>query len=116
MEGNRYRKKGVIRGRTIAVGSVMQEVLHSFEGEASVAGEMIFNVWEEAVGSKISKHAQPQSFKGKVLHVSVDSSAWLFKLARFHGEEIKAAINQRLGAEAIEEIKFRLGSDRYTTT
>jgi len=105
-----YKKPESVRGRTIAVGGIIQKVLHGMESKVDACNDIIFEIWDEAVGPEVSDHAQPSSLRGKVLQVYVDSSAWFFKLARFHEKKIKADINQRLGRKAVERIVFRLGT------
>ena len=70
----------------------------------------ILEFWEDSVGEKIAGHTSPQSLtsQGKLL-VNVDSSPWVDQLTRFHKEEIKNALNKRLGQETIKEIFFRVG-------
>jgi len=107
MRRGRFWKEGNIRGRTVSAGSAVQDVLHSLEKRLASADEQVFAVWGDAVGKEISEHAQPSAFNNGVLYVSVDSSAWLFKLARFHGEKIRNEINSQVGRKAVSKIIFR---------
>jgi predicted nucleic acid-binding Zn ribbon protein len=68
----------------------------------------IWNVWEEAVGSAIAQHAQPEWIKSGKLRVRVSDPIWLQELG-FVQETIKEKLNKRLGRKAVEIIEFRLG-------
>ena len=110
MRRERYQEKGNIRGRTVHAGSAVQGVLHSLEKRLSGDDDEVFDGWNGAAGREISKHAHPSALNNGVLYVSVDSSAWLFKLARFHGEKIRTEINRQIGREAVGKIIFQQGT------
>ena len=107
MRRERCGKEGNIRGRTVSAGSAVQGVLHSLEKQLEATDEQVLTVWSDAAGKEISEHAQPSAFNNGVLYVSVDSSAWLFKLARFHEKKIRNEINSHVGRKAVNKIIFR---------
>lgn len=69
----------------------------------------LWDIWEQAVGSAIAKHARPSAFNGKLLLVEVSDSSWLHQLG-FLKEELKEKINRALKQDSIEEIKFKIAA------
>ena len=51
---------------------------------------------------------KPVRFRNGELSVEVKSSALLYELRSFTGEDFRNAANERLGKEAIRKIAFRL--------
>jgi predicted nucleic acid-binding Zn ribbon protein len=64
--------------------------------------------WEEAVGSEIADHCQPSALRGGVLEVTVDSSVWSQHL-QIRRDEILEGLREALGADAPEDLRFRVG-------
>lgn len=107
---NKYSKNKVIRGQTTAVGNVISNVLRKLETRIVETDGAIFKVWDEVVDEDIAKDTRPIRLHKKKLQVEVNNSSLLFELSRFKAEEIRDAINKRLGPEAVEEIVFRCGT------
>ena len=61
-----------------------------------------------AVGEVIARNARPGAFKGKLLLVNVTSSTWAHQL-QFLKKDIIKKVNDALGKELVEEIKFKIG-------
>lgn len=70
---------------------------------------LIWKVWDEVVGSPISRNAQPLWIKQGRLRVKVSDPIWLQELGLVEGT-IKEKLNTRLGRQAVEKIEFRLTS------
>ncbi len=68
----------------------------------------IFDLWTDAVGETIAGNAQPAAFKGRMLVVHVNSSAWLHQL-RFLKADIIEKVNAALGKPLVDDIRFRIG-------
>ena len=68
----------------------------------------IFEIWEKAVGSIISKQARPLWIKRGQLRVNVSDSVWLQEL-EFAKDTIIEKINSNLGRNAVKKIEFRIG-------
>jgi len=100
-------RKYAARGRTATVGSVVHQLLGKIEANLVDPGHQVFDVWEEVVGARINQHARPVALDGRILKVEVDSSVWLYELSTFKADQIKAALNDRLGSGEIEKIVFR---------
>ena len=68
----------------------------------------VWNVWDGIVGKHVSRNAQPESMRNKILFVRVSTSPWMQQLS-YMGEGIVEALNKRLGARIVEGIRFKLG-------
>jgi len=69
----------------------------------------VFDIWDEAVGTRISRHSQPKGFsKDHILWVTVDNSIWLHQLTFLEGQ-LKEKINQMMGSHLVEKIRFQIG-------
>jgi predicted nucleic acid-binding Zn ribbon protein len=69
----------------------------------------IWQVWKDAVGAVVARHARPSWIKEHRLRVTVSDPVWLQEL-RFQEQEIREKLNQHLGKEVVAKIEFRMGS------
>ncbi|MBU0987478.1 MAG: DUF721 domain-containing protein [Proteobacteria bacterium] len=90
------------------IGSVIGNVLGSYRHQSDEDLSRIWNLWDQAVGEAIAKNARPWAFKGKLLLVNVTSSTWAHQL-QFLKTDIIQKVNNVLGKELVEEIKFKIG-------
>ncbi|UCD72234.1 MAG: DUF721 domain-containing protein [Syntrophobacterales bacterium] len=90
------------------VGAVLEKTLKKMSLEGKLKEHEIWNVWNNVVGEHVFHHAQPEHMRNKILFVKVSSSAWMQQLY-YMSKEIVVALNKRLGAHVIEEIRFKLG-------
>lgn len=67
---------------------------------------MLALIWPEVVGTEVAANARPVQLRGKRLVVSASSSVWAQSL-HFMGAAIVGGINERLGADVVEQIVFR---------
>lgn len=67
-----------------------------------------FRNWAEIVGEALEQKSRPVKFDHGVLIVHVVSSVWALEM-RFLAEEIKRKLNEKLGEEAVREIRFLEG-------
>ncbi len=68
----------------------------------------IWEVWEDVVGTAVSRNTRPSWIKDCRLRVTVSDPIWLQEL-KFVEETIKDKLNKRLGRKAVEKIDFRIG-------
>jgi hypothetical protein len=68
----------------------------------------IWETWEDAVGRKIAKNAQPEAIKGGLLIVAVASAPWAQEL-EFLKKEICERVNRSVGKDVITDIRFKVG-------
>ncbi len=93
----------------VHIGDIIDKAIKNYRIESDEELSHVWNLWNGLVGEAIAKNAQPAAFKGKLLLVHVTSSTWMHQL-QFIKEEIKAKVNNALGKNLIEEIKFKIGS------
>ncbi len=91
------------------VGSVLEETLKKMSLERKLKEYEVWNVWNSVVGEPVFRHAQPDFMRNRILFVKVSSSPWMQQLS-YMGKGIVEALNKRLGAPVIEEIRFKLGA------
>jgi len=90
------------------VGAILEKTLKEMSLDRKLKEHEIWNVWDSVVGEHVSRHAQPDFMRNKILFVKVSSSPWMQQLY-YMGEGITEALNKRLGTPIIEEIRFKLG-------
>ena len=93
----------------VHIGDIIDKAIKNYRIESDEELSHVWSLWNGLVGEAIAKNAQPAAFKGKLLLVHVTSSTWMHQL-QFIKEEIKAKVNNALGKNLIEEIKFKIGS------
>ena len=90
------------------VGSILERALKNMSLEGKLKEHEVWNVWDGIVGKHVSRNAQPESMRNKILFVRVSTSPWMQQLS-YMGEGIVEALNKRLGAPLVEGIRFKLG-------
>ena len=101
---NRTRKGGFD-----PLGALLGQVLGACRKNPDLALHRVWDIWDEALGPQIARNARPTAFKGRLLLVSVSSSAWLQQL-RFQKAEMIARVNAALGDARVDDIKFKIGA------
>jgi predicted nucleic acid-binding Zn ribbon protein len=92
----------------VHIGKIIDEVIRQYRTESDFALKKVWRLWDEAVGETIARNARPAAFKGKLLIVHVNSSAWIHQL-QFLKNDLIAKLNAALGKPLVEEIKFKIG-------
>ena len=70
-----------------------------------VGQQKALEVWEEAVGKKISENTEALSVKHGVLYIKTHSSAWAQEL-QLKKKEIILKINKKLKKKIIKDLRF----------
>ena len=90
----------------------IQEALASLMREAGFREQhldlRVLDAWNEAAGPALAKRAVPVRFQRRELTVEVDSATHLHELRAFTGELVRANVNQRLGAEIVRRVVYKL--------
>lgn len=105
-EGHTPRHPGQ-RRQPERLGALIEEAIRGAGIETRVREAGIFAVWDEAVGKRIAKVARPLSAKRGVATVEVTAPAWAQELSGL-APKLVGAVNERLGAPAIRELRFVL--------
>ena len=92
----------------LPIGSIIPKVLRSCRLTSDEELLQIWDLWDHAVGKAISENARPAAFKGKLLLVHATSSTWIQHLQFLKKDMIKK-VNEALGKNLVEEIKFKIG-------
>ena len=98
--------------QTTQTPSTLSDILSKVMGEHRLGrgGVMakLLSVWDGTVGAGITKHALPESIKGGILTVIVDSPVWMHQLSMMAPGLIEK-INSVMGDGTVSDIKFRSG-------
>ena len=90
------------------IGDIINKALKTCRQDCSGDLAQVWSLWDTAVGNVIAKNARPEAFKGKLLLVHVNSSAWMHHL-QFLKKDMINQINAALGKELVQDIKFKIG-------
>lgn len=90
------------------VGAVLPQVLEELGHAGAASALRMAGRWEAIVGAEVAAHAWPSMLRGGVLEVRASSSVWAQQL-QLRREEILAALEAALGAEAPTDLRFRVG-------
>jgi len=93
----------------VSLSTVLPDIVKSIRSGSDAQLLQVWELWDDVVGETISKNARPAACKGKLLLVEVSSSTWMHQL-QFLKSDIIAKINLAFGHEAVEEIKFKIGT------
>jgi len=66
---------------------------------------MALYYWKEAVGETIAQHTEPIRVENGIVFVKVDNDVWRQEL-QFLKKEIIDKLNETVGKQTIQEIKF----------
>lgn len=90
------------------LGDVLRAVIEKNTGrKLNVQKIRVFEIWDRAVGTQISRVARPQSYQNGRLFVGTIHPSWVTELT-FRREEIRNKLNHAIGHELVREIIFRL--------
>lgn len=92
----------------VHIGDILPNALKNYRRIPDSDMGKIWEIWNDAVGEMIAENARPSAFKGKLLIVNVNSSAWINNL-RFAKDEIIRKVNAGLGKPRVRDIQFRIG-------
>lgn len=96
---DRCREAGVVANQVIESWGLGERLLES----------MVTKAWREIVGDFLAAHSQPTNLTKGTLIVRVLQPAVHYELDRHHRQTILAEMKKRFGAQAIRDVKFRLG-------
>jgi predicted nucleic acid-binding Zn ribbon protein len=97
------------RSGFVHIGNIVKDVIEQYRFEPDLALKDVWQLWDQAVGEIIAQNARPAAFKGKLLIVHVNSSAWIHQL-QFLKQDLISKLNAALGKPLVEEIKFKIGT------
>jgi predicted nucleic acid-binding Zn ribbon protein len=89
------------------LGTLLRELFQRNKWQHQLERHKIFPIWEDIVGLHIAAHAMPDCIRGEVLWLKVTDSVWMQQL-HLEKRTLLAAINERLGEQGLQDIRFRL--------
>jgi predicted nucleic acid-binding Zn ribbon protein len=95
--------------RSKRAADVLPKVLKEARIDTRRIDAEIVKVWNHAMHPDITAHAQPTGYRKGTLFVTVDSSAWLSEIVRWHRIDILKLMQNSFGREFIKKISFRTG-------
>lgn len=99
----------ISRDDFVHIGNILGGALNKFRTDPDLELTTIFTIWNNVVGEAVANNSKPAGFKGKILIVYVSSSVWLQEL-QYYKKDMITKINDALGKELVEDIKFRIGA------
>lgn len=92
----------------VHIATVLDGVLRSCRSDADSGLLEVWRLWDGAVGPMIAENTRPAAFKGRLLLVYANSSAWIHQL-QFLKAELIEKLNAELGRDLVSDIKFKIG-------
>jgi predicted nucleic acid-binding Zn ribbon protein len=89
--------------------TLVPHVMKGLGLEKRLQQSQMFFHWPQIVGSDIARHAQPVSFRNRMLVVAVDHPVWLQELSRYNKSLLLQKLQTRFGPATIRDIVFRIG-------
>lgn len=89
--------------------NVVRGVLKSWGLGRLSSEQRVFEVWKEAMGEPLCRHARPVAIHNGTLVIAARDSAWMQELQFMKGE-IKKKLNRHLGPKVIHDVRFKIGS------
>ena len=93
----------------VTLGDVLKSVLRPGHSRGNFELTQIWSIWDRAVGSVIAENTHPAGFKGNILLVYANSSAWMHQL-QFLKEDIIDKLNTEAGEQLVTDIRFKVGT------
>ncbi|UFS72712.1 DUF721 domain-containing protein [Geomonas sp. RF6] len=94
--------------RPAPVSSLIESVFAGTAAGKRLHEGRIWEVWEEAVGKGIAKHATPVAFREGVLTLRVDSAPWMQQLT-YLKKDLITKVNALLEEEMVQDIFLKAG-------
>jgi predicted nucleic acid-binding Zn ribbon protein len=96
------------------LGTVLEQAVKASRIDVDLDAYRLWQQWEDVVGAAIAQNTRPEAIKGKLLLVNVSSAPWMQQL-QFLKPELIQKLNQTLGKELVEDIRFQIGkTDKET--
>lgn len=85
---------------------VLNELVKTYRWGGKIGEMRIIETWNGVVGSMIARHTDKIQVKGRILYVSLDSSALRSELMMARSKIVES-MNKEIGAKVIDDIVFR---------
>ena len=89
----------------------LKDVLGCLKGPEGLPFDLrdceIWDVWHNVVGDTVASNAHPIEIREGCLTIGVKEPIWMQEL-KYQAESIRQRLNERLGREAVQAIRFKL--------
>lgn len=96
------------KNRVVRIGQVLKDVIPR-RNAVDRTYNQVKNAWRQIVGEDVYKCSAITGIKNRVLYVNVESTVLIHHLTNFEKNAIIARINEIMGTESIEDIRFKAG-------
>lgn len=97
------------RNNFTKIGKILTELFpKKTRGDTTI--NKIKNAWKSIVGDEIFQSTEIIGLKKRVLYINVESTALIHHLTSFERYAIITRINETVGKECIEDIRFKAGN------
>ncbi len=87
------------------IGQALSQLIKDLGIEKEILRNRAITIWPEVVGKKIANISKAEKVVGRTLFVSVKNDSWRNELF-FLKKEIIQKLNQKMGKNAIDDLKF----------
>jgi len=98
------------KGGAVPLGDAVRTYMRASGLAARESSGAVFAAWNDVAIALLGGNAPAVRFQGGELVVEAGSSAQLQELKGFIGEELRQEANRRLGADKIQRVTFRIGT------
>ncbi len=89
-----------------SIREIIGDVLKEISSKRLTLSIRILKIWEKIIDNPMASHTRIEEFKGGILMVNVDSSAWLFQI-NLKKKKILGGLQQEI--PEIKSILFKIG-------
>lgn len=90
------------------IGTVLRRTLRRMELDTRLEGYRVWHLWDDIVGEKIARRAQPERLRNQILFVKVSNSTWMQQLQTMKPMLLEK-IHETVKEARITDIRFSLG-------
>jgi len=98
-----------------SVKEVLERLFNKRGLEAGIRRYKAFLAWDQVVGKEIALVSRPQKIRAKTFIVTVAEPVWVSHL-QFYEETIRKRLNEMIGENAIEKVRFTFGEVKERET
>jgi predicted nucleic acid-binding Zn ribbon protein len=95
-----------------SVGQVISGLMRKLDSQVPGPLTLLSGEWEMLAGESVARHCRPGRLQKGRLTLFVQNAVWLNELARFGKARLLAAVQKRLGSDAVNDITFLIDPER----
>lgn len=98
----------------LSIRGAIAGIFQKLDADLSSPLRLLVNKWPEISG-EAARHSRPGRLVGTVLHVYVDSSAWLAEISRLHAGGILERVREA-SRGAVRSVRYQVNPDQPNPT